>query len=142
MAIELLNQEQHVIIAGGRDFFDKDYMRSVLISLVEEGWLSPEPIIVCGMAKGADLTAYELCKNEFQLKVLEFPADWKDMSEPCIRKYNKYGEYNALAGIKRNNEMAKVADSVIAFWDGKSTGTKDMIDTMTKLGKRVKVFNY
>ncbi|AGI61755.1 chromosome segregation protein [Vibrio phage JSF3] len=133
---------QHVIIAGGRDFTDTALMRSTLISLVEEGWLDSEPVILCGMAKGADLTAFNLCKHEFNLNVLEYPADWKDLSEPCLIKHNRYGAYNALAGMKRNIQMAMDADSLVAFWDGKSHGTKDMIDTMVKLGKHVKVINY
>lgn len=134
--------KQYVIIAGGRNFTDTDLMRSTLLSLVEEEWLDPNPIILCGMAKGADKTAYNLCKYEFDLTVLEYPADWNDMSEPCVVKHNSYGKYNALAGIKRNNQMAMDADTLIAFWDGKSTGTKDMINTMEKLGKRVRVINY
>lgn len=134
--------KQYVIIAGGRNFTNKDLMRSHLISLVEEGWLDKEPTILCGMAKGADSVAYELCKHEFGLEVLEFPADWKDLSEPCVIKQNAYGLYNALAGMKRNKEMAKNACSLIAFWDGKSRGTKDMIELMEQAGKRVKVIRY
>ncbi|UOX40231.1 hypothetical protein [Vibrio phage PhiImVa-1] len=134
--------QQKVIIAGGRDFFNTDYMRDCLLQLVEEGWLSTNPIILCGMAKGTDLTAYDLCKYEFELEVWEYPADWHDMSEPCVKRTNRYGEYNALAGIKRNDEMAADANMLIAFWDGKSTGTKNMIETMQGRGFPVKIFYY
>jgi hypothetical protein len=37
---------------------------------------------------------------------------------------------------------ASVADALIAFWDGKSRGTKNMIDTATKRGLKVAVVRY
>lgn len=42
----------------------------------------------------------------------------------------------------RNREMAKAADSLIAFWDGKSKGTANMIQTSEKMGLAVKVVRY
>jgi hypothetical protein len=38
--------------------------------------------------------------------------------------------------------MAKVANGLIAFWDGKSHGTKHMIETMQKLNKPVRIIRY
>lgn len=37
---------------------------------------------------------------------------------------------------------ASGADALIAFWDGKSRGTKNMIDTATKRGLKVAVVRY
>ena len=37
---------------------------------------------------------------------------------------------------------ASGADALIAFWDGKSRGTKNMIDTATKQGLKVAVVRY
>ena len=37
---------------------------------------------------------------------------------------------------------ASGADALIAFWDGKSRGTKNMIDTATKRGLQVAVVRY
>ena len=130
-----------VIVAGGRDFTDMEFMFETLETLVMEGKIAENPELVCGMAPGADLMA----KGIFEasgLVVHKRPADWKDMSEPCVRKVNKYGEYNALAGIKRNHIMGDESEILIAFWNKVSTGTKDMIDYMRKLGKIVYVFNY
>ena len=44
----------------------------------------------------------------------KFPADW-----------NRFGR---TAGPKRNKQMANYANTLVAFWDGKSRGTKNMID--------------
>jgi len=38
--------------------------------------------------------------------------------------------------------MAKVADRLIAFWDGKSRGTKSMINLAKKHGCEVIVLDY
>jgi hypothetical protein len=59
---------------------------------------------------------------------LHFPPDWK-----------KYGK---SAGYRRNKEMAEVADALVAFWDGKSKGTANMIDLMRKAGKPLKIVYY
>lgn len=44
--------------------------------------------------------------------------------------------------MDRNHAMGNTATHLIAFWDNKSRGTKDMVNYMTKLGKPVKVFEY
>jgi hypothetical protein len=38
--------------------------------------------------------------------------------------------------------MAEYADALVAFWDGKSRGTKHMIDLANKSGIQVRVVNY
>ena len=131
-----------IIIAGGRDFTLIDSIHYELYKLIQDGHLPNKLELVCGMAKGADITAKKLF-NTHHLKVHKRPADWQDMTTPCVPKHNKYGGlYNALAGMKRNHAMGDEADVLLAFWDGKSKGTKDMIDYMTKLGKPVFVVNY
>lgn len=41
--------------------------------------------------------------------------------------------------MRRNKAMAEAAYVLVAFWDGKSRGTGNMINTMKKLGKPVKI---
>lgn len=119
-----------VIIAGGRDFVDASRMAQELNRL--EGDFIPEGgeglILVCGMAKGADITAYHLLKAN-GYPVIEMPADWD-------------GPHGRGAGYARNVDMAREADKLIAFWDGKSKGTKHMIDIMRNMGKPVHVVMY
>lgn len=38
-----------------------------------------------------------------------------------------------MAGPIRNRDMGKYADYLVAFWDGKSIGTKDMIFICNRL---------
>jgi hypothetical protein len=41
-------------------------------------------------------------------------------------------EPTKAAGLKRNQQMANDADALIAFWDGKSRGAKNMIQFANK----------
>ena len=116
-----------LIVAGGRDFVNTQVMITVLMDLVEKGKIDPNPELVCGMARGADMLAYSLWANH-NMKIHTFPADWKT--------------HPRSAGYIRNAEMGNFADVLVAFWDGKSKGTKHMIDYMRKLNKPVYVIGY
>lgn len=114
-----------VIIAGGRDFNDYDMLVKTMDMVLQN--ITDEIQVVCGMASGAD-TLGERYAKERGYKIAYFPADWK-----------KYGR---AAGFNRNQEMAKNADALVAFWDGKSKGTKHMIDIACRCGLKVRVKKY
>ena len=97
------------------------------IKIADFGKYLPENTleIVSGGARGVDTDAREYAeKNNIPLK--EFLPD-----------YRRYGRG---APLKRNIEIIEYADKVIAFWDGKSKGTKFVIDNCKKTGKDVEVF--
>lgn len=48
--------------------------------------------------------------------------------------------YGRAAPIKRNLLIINYADLVLAFWDGKSRGTKFVIDECKKQSKPIKIF--
>ena len=66
--------------------------------------------------------------NEQGIPVESYPADW-----------NRHGR---SAGYIRNHEMLENADALIAFWDGRSKGTKNMIDIAMRAGKAVRIVRY
>lgn len=108
------------IIAGSRSINDiKDIEDAVKLS----GFNITS--VVSGCASGADYFGEKWAKNN-KIKLVLFPADWK--------------RYGKSAGYKRNVEMAKNADALIAIWDGSSKGTKHMIDIATS--KQLQVFVY
>lgn len=116
-----------VIVAGSRGFNDYRLLRENCNSALREKKKTHNIIIVSGHAKGADAFGEKYAKDEgFDLEI--FPADWK-----------KFGK---AAGFRRNEQMAEFADALIAFWDGKSHGTKHMIDIATEKGMKVKVIEY
>lgn len=117
-----------VIIAGGRDFNDyellKEYMDSYLEKYIK---LKYRIIIISGTARGADSLG-ERYAEERGFEIIRKPAQW-DL-------------YGKSAGYRRNAEMADIADSCVTFWDGKSRGTKHMIDLANKRKIFLRVVNY
>jgi len=113
------------IIAGGRDFSDREHLSMCLAEELRYGWHISR--VVSGCARGADALGEDWAKT-MHIAVDTFPADW-----------NKHGK---SAGYIRNANMAEHAETLIAFWDGKSKGTKHMIDLAIKQGLYVKVFYY
>lgn len=80
--------------------------------------------IVSGGAKGVDTNAEDYARKH-NIPLMEFLPD-----------YRKFGK---CAPLKRNLQIIKYADIIIAFWDGKSHGTKYVIDNCKKLNVPVKV---
>lgn len=112
------------IIAGGRTFTN---YAALLHAVARSDFFITE--VVSGKAEGVDALG-ERWADEFGIPVKPFPADWDDIDAPgaVVRTRHDGKRYNAKAGHDRNVEMAKYADALIALWDGKSKGTKDMID--------------
>lgn len=81
--------------------------------------------IVSGGARGVDTCArdYALAHG---LKLTEF-----------LPEYDKYGRG---APLRRNITIIEHADLVLAFWDGKSRGTKFVIDNCKKRNVPVRVY--
>lgn len=104
-----------ILVAGSRTFFDYNLMEKILLGF-------PKPsLIIEGGARGADSLAKQYAINH-QINVKEVPADWNRFSKS--------------AGYKRNVKMAKLLDKdedmAVVFWDGKSIGSKHMIDILNE----------
>lgn len=81
--------------------------------------------IVSGGAKGVDTFAREYAiKND--IKLTEFLP--------------QYDNFSKNAPLMRNVEIIQYSELVLAFWDGKSKGTKFVIDKCNALGIKVEVF--
>lgn len=131
-----------VIIAGSRHINDRDLVFSVIAEMLRSSQITATEI-VSGGASGVDQLGEEWAKqNNIPVKV--FLAAWKDWAglpkEKVLLREGVQGQYNALAGFNRNSEMAKYGESLLAIWDGKSHGTRHMIERMRMVGKPVTVF--
>lgn len=113
-----------VIIAGSRGFTDYEAMKELCDALLQDISERKTVTIISGGARGAD-TLGERYARERGYGVQRFPADWK--------------RYGRSAGMIRNGEMAKAAKALIAFWDGQSPGTGNMIRTARRQGLDVHV---
>ena len=114
-----------VIIAGGRDFDDYIRLKSSVNNITSS--LGKFMIVHGACPTGADFLA-DIYAWEMQVDAETYPAMWED--------------HGKKAGPIRNAQMAKVADYLIAFWDGKSKGTKSMINLAKSKGLGVRVVKY
>lgn len=112
-----------VIVAGSRTFRDEaDYLQlqAKMDELILQYGLPNE--IVSGGARGPDQFG-ERYASENQIAVTRFIPDW-----------DRYGK---KAGMLRNKDMGDYADTLVAFWDGRSKGTRQMIEYAYKKGLEV-----
>lgn len=126
-------------VVGSRSITDRVFDEIFLhIRLLWLDGKNVTTIISGGARQGVDALAKEYAL-EHGLDYIEHPANWSDMSEPCVIKTNKRGQkYNALAGIKRNDLIVQDMDEMLAIWDGVSKGTHDVITKGVNSGKIVR----
>ena len=115
-----------VIVAGSRSFNDYAVLRMACDKLLVKKKLTHHIVVVSGTARGTD-TLGEQYARERGYVVKRFPADWQ--------------QYGKAAGPIRNRQMTDNADALIAFWDGHSTGTQNMIMEAKKKGMVVRIYN-
>ena len=108
-----------VAVIGSRGFNDYELVKTTLSSL-------NITLLVSGGAKGADSLGERYAK-ENNINTLIFKPDWE-----------KHGK---AAGMIRNTDIVNNAETIIAFWDGESKGTKDSITKAEKLGKNIIIVN-
>lgn len=106
-----------VIIAGSRTI--EDY--SLVCRAIEKSGFQVKEV-VSGTARGVDRLGEKWAAFN-KIPVKSFPADW-----------DKHGK---AAGPIRNRQMAEYADALVCLWDGKSKGSKHMIDIANELGLAV-----
>lgn len=116
-----------VIIAGGRHYEDYATVKAYADYKLSRIALIHDIEIVSGGATGADALG-ERYAREKGYTVKRFSADWKT--------------YGKAAGPRRNREMAAYADALLAFWDGSSKGTMNMIQEAEKQGLKVGIKRY
>ena len=110
-----------VIVAGSRNFNNYEFLSGKL----DHYFKNQTPTeIISGGARGADKFGEIYAKrNNISLKI--FPADWET--------------HGKAAGYIRNKQMAEYADACVVFWDGKSKGSKHMIDLAKKYNLKLRV---
>lgn len=92
-----------------------------IVELDLNNYINEKPdLVISGGAKGIDTLAWKWAVNN-NIDIIVHRPD-----------YNKHGKWAAL---RRNDVIIDEADRIIAFWNGKSTGTKYVIDRAKKLNK-------
>lgn len=119
---------RYLIVAGGRDFHDFELATLEIDKLLQEILDEGDTItIVEGGAKGADRLGRRYA-TELGIPFITMNADWN--------------EHGRAAGSIRNGKMADIATDLIAFWDGSSRGTENMIQQASQRRLNVTVVPY
>ena len=123
-----------IAVVGSRDF-----KNLALVSAYVKA-LDPGTKVISGGARGVDTVAIQAAKK-VGLEWQEYLADWNDLTQPdAILKTRPDGsKYDAKAGHRRNKILASLADKVVAFWDGESSGTMDTVKLAKKMRKLVAI---
>ena len=124
-----------IIIAGSRDFKDYNLLSEKVMEFIESKEDDDFECVefISGAARGAD-TLGEQFAYSCGYEVKRFLPSWDRLGK--------------RAGYVRNAEMAKYAVEngntgvLIAFWDGKSKGTKHMIDLAERYGLEVHIVRF
>ncbi|MBQ8524680.1 MAG: DUF2493 domain-containing protein [Clostridia bacterium] len=115
-----------LLIAGSREYSAYDEAEKVIDTYLNKLTPNDTVIILSGACRGADRIG-ERYAEEHGYEVRRYPADWK--------------RYGRGAGPVRNRLMADEADYIICFWNGKSRGSRSLIEYAEKLGKKVFVIS-
>ena len=110
-----------VIIAGSRNFEDYSLLKSTLDCMAE---IYDDIEIISGGARGADRLG-EQWARENSRKIHMFIPDWDGLGKS--------------AGYRRNEDMAKFGDAAVIFYNGKSLGSKHMIDIARRYKLKLKI---
>mgnify|MGYP001793992311 CR=1 FL=1 len=110
-----------VAVVGSRSFNDPSLLAKTLDRIKPD-------MIVSGGAIGADSMAKDYA--------IDKGIEWDEI-KPDYKKYPR-----RAAPVIRNQLIVDAADKVVAFWDGKSPGTKDAIFKADSSGKVVNIVGY
>jgi hypothetical protein len=125
-----IRQSEHALEQWYEDHFDR--VQPMVDAALRQFGFRQQDIIeeICGEAAGWDTLGRRWAECE-GIEVIGFPAEW-----------HATGTYNPKAGIERNMSMAmyaaceqpEVQGLLVAAWDGKSAGTRNMVWSADKQG--------
>lgn len=120
-------EKYRVIIAGSSSFFNCDLMKEKCCFYLENKLKTHHVILL----SGTSIVTTELIKRlSSRIKILV---------ESNFAEWDRFGR--SAAGIS-NIKMVERANALIAFWDGMSTRTKQLIDMAIAKQIPVKIIRY
>lgn len=114
-----------LIIAGSRNFTNYQKLRKACDHFLQDQ--NNIEIVSGAYYRGADKLGEQYAKEK-GYKLTQFPANWE--------------RFGKAAGPKRNQQMANYGDALIAFWDEKSKGTKNMIGLANQNNLKVRIYYF
>ena len=114
----------YICVGGCRNFYRYDVLEAYLDKVLQNLKNQGDICIISGAAPGVDSLAIRYA-SERGFRCLQYPAAW-----------DKYGK---AAGPRRNAEMVAKSSHIVAFWDGSSRGTYNLIQNAKRAKKPLKV---
>lgn len=114
-----MDSRVRLIVSGSRDICNEILVCGILQRYYVEVFDFDVDAVITGGARGVDSIAHKWARL-IGLRTIVRNADW-----------DRYGK---SAGPIRNREMLEYGNTLLAIWNGKSKGTKDMIDISLKRG--------
>jgi predicted Rossmann fold nucleotide-binding protein DprA/Smf involved in DNA uptake len=108
-------------IVGSRDFADRTLLDETLAE-----YLGTVDLVVSGGAAGAD----------------RMGEDWARRHGIATRIFLPEMTKHRHPFHARNREIVEACDSLIAFWNGRSSGTRYTIDYARRMGKKVRIVRF
>jgi hypothetical protein len=118
-------------VIGSRSYHDYKELDYVINQMFNRKRLDKPEIKLCivsGGARGADTLAKQYANSRDDVEYREFKADWMT--------------HGKKAGIIRNYDIVRECDVVLAFWNGKSKGTKHTLQLATQFRKPIRVVRF
>jgi NADP-dependent 3-hydroxy acid dehydrogenase YdfG len=109
-----------VAIVGSRHFSEPARVAEYVNAL------PPKASIITGSASGVDAEATKAARAK-GISVQVMPASFDELSD-------------ASKAAARNQRLIDACDVLVAFWDGRSTGTRATVERALDSGKEVHVF--
>ncbi len=112
-----------ITVVGSREYKDMDFAKWTIYRLFDKR--NRLDTLVSGGARGIDQLAEQVVTDMGMVATI-FRPDWE--------------RYGKRAGFLRNELIINEVDHVLAFWDGKSKGTKHSIDLAIKANKPLDIY--
>lgn len=109
-----------VLIVGSREFKPLQLVRDYVLKL------TAGDVVLSGGGGGVDTEAVRTARG-MGLGTVEITPRWLALGK--------------RAALARSDDMVRLADRVVAFWDGESRGTAYTIEAARKAGKPVSVIH-
>lgn len=109
-----------VAIVGSRRFSETERVAEYVSSL------PPRASVITGSASGVDAAATKAARAK-GIPVQVMPASFDELSD-------------ATRSAARNQRLIDACDVLVAFWDGRSEGTRSTVERALDSGKEVHVF--
>ena len=129
-----MQKEFRLIITGTWTFNDESLFYTKINSMLSDYPKNKyKIIIVSDCVEGPESMAIKYAKDhDYEIK--KFPAEWDKLGKS--------------AGVRRNLQMVQYASDIhhqgllVAFWDGDSPGTKDIIEIAKRYNLPVQIVDY